>query len=128
MSDRAISKVIENYCESFRPGNASAILPFCHCPLTVFTHNTFMSLSEPCEIEAQFSDILSSLIDQQFSHSTINNMHTHNLNKNTALVTAEFTRIKNDASILEEISATYTLHRNQEGDWKIAVIIVHDTE
>lgn len=128
MSHSVISKVIENYCASFRPGNASAVLPFCHCPLTVFTHDTFMSLSEPCEIEALFSDALNTLTSQQFSHSTINHMHTQHLNKSTALVTAEFTRIKNDGSILEVISATYTLHSIQEGNWKIAAIIVHDTE
>ena len=55
------------------------------------------------------------------------NRHVNQMSDNTALVTVSRIRYATDGRELERFGETYTL-RKIEGDWKIAVAMIHDPD
>lgn len=55
-------------------------------------------------------------------------MYIHNLADDLAIVSARYNRFKSNESVLEEISAIYTLLKDDGLGWKIVAIITHDAD
>lgn len=117
---------MQAYCQAFWPGNAEAMPAFFHFPATLMASGMRLSVNSPDELVQMLSVGLSDLAAAGFAHSEIQVLHEHRLADDLALVSARYHRQRADGSVLEEIAASYTLHRDAERGWGIVQIITHD--
>ena len=122
----ALKTFLLDYCEAFRPGNISAVVEFYHSPATMIFGNRISVLSNGDEIASTLQAVLDDLVDRDFYRSRVDSCHVHEFSEYTALLSATFSRLKEDDSVLEQLGATYTVV-NKDNGYKIATLVAHNT-
>ena len=123
-----IIEFTEQYCAAFRPGNSGGMVKYFHYPTTLIANGTSTQVSNANDLCSALAVNLSALEDAGFQYSEIQELNIHVLADNVALVSARYKRFKSNNQVLEEIAATYTLIREVELGWRIAVTIIHDAD
>ena len=70
--------------------------------------------------------VMNDLIKKDFCRSRVDSCNVHEFTANTALLSATFSRLKEDDTVLEKIGATYTVVNKGSG-YKIASLVAHGT-
>lgn len=115
------------YCAAFRPGNIPEVAKYYHLPVTMIFGGQVAILTSEQQVIDTLQTIMDKLINSDFHRSRLDLCHIHELTKNTALLSASFSRLNTDDEILEQIGATYTVIKIEEG-YKIAVLVAHETQ
>lgn len=128
MQEVEVKNFINEYCDAFRPGNNDEIAMYFHYPVAMLVNGMNLSINDTDELEAMLGGMLHELESKGFSYSKPQEVHVHSLSDEIVIVSARYHRFKSDDTILEEISATYTLCKNTDSTWKIVTIIGHDVD
>ena len=123
-TEDSIRKFLLDYCTAFRPGNIVAVAEFYNVPLTMISDGRVAVVDDRSKIISIFNATMADLAGKGFDHSRVDNCAVHPLTDNTALISATFSRLKSDGSILERLGATYTVI-NDGDNYKIATLIAH---
>ena len=122
-----LSHFLLDYCAAFRPENIPSVAKFYQLPVTMIFDGQVTVLKTEEEIIATLQAIMDRLIAKNFQYSRVDQSHVHRLTENTALISASFSRLDTEGTVLEELGATYTLINDGNG-YKIAVLVAHCTQ
>ncbi len=122
-----LNQFLGDYCRAFRPHNMPAMADFFNVPVTMISGGRANTLSTEEQLTNSLQIVMNGLVTQGFDHSEIDEVHIHPLSAKTALLSAIFSRLKTDGSLLQKIGATYTVIDSGEG-YKIATLVAHDTD
>ncbi|RLA42907.1 MAG: hypothetical protein DRR06_13415 [Gammaproteobacteria bacterium] len=122
-----INSFLYDYCAAFRPGNIPAVAKFYRPPVTMIFANQVSILDDEGKIIRTLQSIMDTLTNKDFSHSQVDSCNIHQLTDKTALLSATFSRLKTDGTLLEKLGATYTVIDDGDG-YKIAALIAHGVE
>lgn len=125
-SQNTLKTFLLDYCAAFRPGNISAVAGFYLSPATLIFGDRISVLSNTDEIASTLQAVLDDLVGRGFCRSRVDSCHVHEFTENTALLSATFSRLKEDDSVLEQLGATYTVVNKGSG-YKIATLVAHGT-
>jgi hypothetical protein len=84
-------------------------------------------LATAADVEALLTQVMESLKARSYARSELMDRHVKQMSGSTALVSVNRVRYATDGRELERLGETYTLCRT-EGDWKIAVAMIHDPD
>jgi hypothetical protein len=84
-------------------------------------------LATAADVEALLTQVMEGLKARSFARSELMHRHVKQMSGNTALVSVSRVRYAMDGRELERLGETYAL-RKTEGDWKIAVAMIHDPD
>jgi hypothetical protein len=115
------------YCEAFRQGNIPAVVEFYYFPATMIFDDRVIVITDKDKGLGLFNSLMDDLIKQNFDHSRVDSCYVHPLTDRTALISASFTRLKKDGSILQRLGATYTIVTGGN-NLKIAAVVAHGVE
>lgn len=124
---KELNEFILNYCDTFRPGNIDEVAKFYHLPVTMIFKDRVAVLNSRAEVMLALQSIMDDLVKRDFSHSRVDECHAHQLTDIVGLLSAKFSRIKADGTVLERLGATYTVINNGDS-YKITVLIAHEPE
>ncbi|MBV1932039.1 MAG: hypothetical protein KUG71_10015 [Porticoccaceae bacterium] len=122
-----LNNFLLDYCSAFRPGNITKVAEFYHLPVTMIFANQVKVLNSIEEVVSTLQAIMDNLIQQSFHHSRVDKSYIHRLADKTALLSARFSRLNADDTVIETLGATYTVVDDGKG-YRIAALIAHDTE
>lgn len=125
MNDTALRHFLDDYCAAFRPGNIAAIAKLYHLPVTMMVGEQISTLNNEQRVMDMLEAIVRSLVARGFDHSRVDDCYIHPLTSNSALISATFSRLKTDGTVLEQLGATYTVVNTDDG-YRIAVLVAHD--
>lgn len=125
MNDTALRHFLDDYCAAFRPGNIAAIAKLYHLPVTMMVGEQISTLNSEQRVVDMLEAIVRSLVARGFDHSRVDDCYIHPLTSNSALISATFSRLKTDGTVLEQLGATYTVVNTDDG-YRIAVLVAHD--
>jgi uncharacterized NTF2-like protein DUF6841 len=121
-----LNNFLLDYCAAFRPGNIAAVAEFYHSPVTMIFGDRVSVLKNEDEIINTLQAVMDGLVNQGFCRSEVDSCHVHEFAENTALLSATFSRLKEDDTVLEKLGATYTVVNKGSG-YKIASLVAHGT-
>ena len=129
MADDAetIERAYKEYFEAFQTLDPRAVVPYFHVPALALTSRGTIALTSAAEVEAFFVRMMGRLKGLGYARSTITDLHITRLSDSVALLSIRGARFRADGTRLEEIGATYTLHKTGAG-WKMAVLVLHDPD
>ena len=126
-SQQQLNSFLLDYCETFRPGNLPAVAEFYHLPVTMIFKDRVTVLNTIADVILALQSIMDGLVKRSFTHSRVDECHAHQLTETIGLLSAKFSRIKADGTVLEKLGATYTVINSGDG-YKITVLVAHEPE
>lgn len=121
-----LNSFLLDYCAAFRPGNIAAVAEFYHSPVIMIFGDKVTILKNTEEVITTLQAVMNDLIKKDFCRSRVDSCNVHEFTANTALLSATFSRLKEDDTVLEKIGATYTVVNKGSG-YKIASLVAHGT-
>lgn len=125
MNDSTLKHFLHDYCAAFRPGNIPEIAKFYHLPVTMIFGDQVNTLTTEHKVVSMLGAVVQSLVSRGFDHSRVDDCYIHPLTNHSALISATFSRLKADGTVLEQLGATYTVINTGDG-YRIAVLVAHD--
>jgi hypothetical protein len=96
-------------------------------PMVVVTPIGTLTLADDAAVAERFGPIFDALVERGFASTTADEVTSHVLDADLALVDASFTRRRADGSELERVAALYVCRRVDDG-WIVATLIGHPPE
>ena len=124
---QSIIQTFNNYIQTFQRLDLHMTLPYFHVPCMFIPPQGVRVLATTADVEALLTQVMEGLKARNYARSELTELHAHQMNENTALVSVSRVRYKTDGEELERLGETYTLRRT-EGGWKIAVAMIHDPD
>lgn len=125
--EEAITRAFTNYIQAFQTLDPCATTPHFHIPCMFIPPQGVHVLATAADIQALLIKVMEGLKARGYARSELLNLYVNQMSDNTALVTVSRVRYATDGRELERFGETYTL-RKIEGDWKIAVAMIHDAD
>ena len=126
-TDREATAVLADYYRAFSTLDLQAVLPYFHEPSLLMGPQAVFAAPTRAELATALAPVIESLRAREFGRSELNLRDVQVLSATTTLVRGVALRYKLDGQELERIGVTYILQK-AETAWKIAVLILHDTE
>jgi hypothetical protein len=125
--EEAITQTFTNYIQTFQTLDPRATLPYFHVPCMFIPPQGVRVLATAADLEALLTEVMQGLKARGYAWSELMDLVVKQMSGNTALVSVSRVRYATDGRELERLGETYTLRRT-EGDWKIAVAMIHDPD
>jgi hypothetical protein len=125
-SGAAATRVLTEYYRAFSTLEVQAVLPYFHEPSLFIGPQGVFAASTSAFVEAGFTPAMEGLRARGFARSELSVRNVKSLSATTTLVIGVALRYKLDGQELERVGVTYLLYKSDAG-WKIAVLIIHDT-
>jgi ketosteroid isomerase-like protein len=125
--EEAIIQTFTNYTRAFQTLDPRAALPYFHVPCMFIPVQRVRVLAAAADVEALLTQVMEALKARSYARSELTHLHVKQMSVTSALVSVSRVRQATDGRQLERLGETYTL-RKAEGDWKIAVAMIHDPD
>ena len=128
MSDQqsAVIQALLAYYEAFNTFEVQAILPSFHEPALLIAPSGAFAAPTHDVLAPVLKATIYSLRQTGWGRSELRVGRVESLSAVTSVATGTAIRYKVDGQELERVGATYVL-QNADGCWRIAVVIMHDT-
>ncbi len=113
------------YAEAFQTLNPRAMLRLVHLPLVLFDGRELRVLSSPAEVEATFTAVMRGLALRGYARSDIEELWVYPMGR-AALVSVARARYTAAGDEIDCLGETYTLLRNADDQWLVAIAVMHD--
>ena len=120
-------KAFIDYAKAFETLNPQAVVPYYHEPCMFISPQGVVVLTSQAHVGTFFAEVMEGLSARGYARSTFLNLQGKQLSDILAVVSGVGVWLKADGDELQRFGLTYTL-RNTDGNWKIIVATVHDTE
>ena len=125
--EEVITQTFTDYTQAFQTLDPHATISYFHVPCMFISPQGVRVLATAADVQALLIQVMEGLKARGYARSEVLNRHVNQMSDNTALVTVSRIRYATDGRELERFGETYTL-RKIEGDWKIAVAMIHDPD
>lgn len=115
---------LRDYCASFVPGNMEIVAAYYRLPVTMIFGENIQVLDTRDKVLKALNAVMDGLVEKGFDHTEVDEYHCHRLNDTTSILSAAFSRLKTDGSLLEKLGASYTVVNDGAG-YKISYLIAH---
>ncbi len=122
--------MLDDYYRAFSTLDVQAILPYFHEPSTLISSRGVIAAPTFAAVAAALKPTLEGLRAREFGRSELSvgsAKHLSARRRDAVDFTGDAVRYKRDGQELERVGITYVLHKAETG-WKIAVIVLHDTQ
>ncbi len=123
----AVTRVLTGYCNAFSKLDVQAILPYFHEPCLLIGPGVVTAVPTCAGMAAVFTPAMEGLWARGYARSELSVLHVKRLSATTTLASGIAVRYKADGQELERVGVAYLLHK-ADSRWKIAVLVVHDTD
>ncbi len=100
-------------------------LPFYHAPCLFITPLGRSLYPESTDLAAHFQQVMLDMRSKRYLRTGLGPPQITFLGSRCALLSLEIARFDVDEKQYDEYGVTYTLHREGEEDWRIAVVTTH---
>jgi ketosteroid isomerase-like protein len=122
----AVTRVLTDYYRAFSKLDVQAILPYFHEPFLLIASDGVAATPTHAALAATFAPVMESLRARGYAGSELTKL-VKRLSATTTLASGIAIRHKAGGQELERVGVTYLLQK-ADNDWKIAVVVVHDTD
>lgn len=127
MTDQtAVRDTLDEYYRAFSTLSIQAILPYLDQPALLVGPLGVLALPMPAAIEPIFGPVLERLGTRGYARSEPASLEVRILGTQSAFATGTAIRYKTDGEELERSGISYLMHKADD-DWKIAVMVLHET-
>jgi ketosteroid isomerase-like protein len=123
----AVTRVLTDYYRAFSKLDVQAILPYFHEPSLLIASEGVAATPTHAALAATFAPVMESLRARGYAGSELTKLRVKRLSATTTLASGIAIRRKAGGQELERVGVTYLLQK-ADNDWKIAVVVVHDTD
>jgi hypothetical protein len=128
INEALVTKVLADYYSAFSTLDVQAILPYFHQPsLLIGPPGVPAAAPTSSVLTSIFASVIEDLRARGYGRSELSLHQVKLLSATAALANGVARRYKIDGQELESIGVTYLLHRSDTG-WKIAVVVLHDSD
>jgi hypothetical protein len=121
-----ITRHFMRYVQTFQALNPQAMLRHVRVPLVFLDGREMHVLSSSAEIEALLTNIMRDLVSRGYARSDLEELWVYPLSPSTALVSVARARYNANGDEIDCLGETYTLLRDGDDEWRIAIAVVHD--
>jgi ketosteroid isomerase-like protein len=125
--DEAITRAFTSYIQAFQTLDAAATVPYFQFPCMFISPPGVQIFATADDVHTLLTRVMAGLKSRGYARSELLDIHVNRMSGNIALVTVSRIRYATDGRELERFGETYTL-RSAEGEWKIAVAMIHDPD
>jgi hypothetical protein len=104
-----------------------AVVPYFQYPCFFLTSQTAIAAATAADVEALYSSRIAGFKAQNYARSEVREVNVKQLSEGLAVLSALVIYYNTEGKELERVGATYTL-RQTEGNWKLAIVVVHDPD
>lgn len=122
-----VTKVLADYYSAFSTLDVQAMLPYFHQPSLLVGPPGVLAAPTSAVLASIFAPVIEDLRARGYGRSELSLHQVKLLSATAALANGVARRYKADGQELESIGVTYLLHKSDTG-WKIAVVVLHDTD
>jgi ketosteroid isomerase-like protein len=124
--ESVVTQFLTNYYRDFSSLDIDAILPYFHEPCLIIGPQGVFAAPTRSVLATAIIPVLEGLQAKEYGRSDLSIRQLKSLSSATILVTGIALRFKVDGQALEQVGVTYLLQKAEQ-DWKIAVLVTHDT-
>lgn len=124
--NRAIARQFMEYVRTFQALSPRDVLRYVHVPLVFVDGRHMHVLSSAAEIEELLTSLMSDLEARGYARSDVEELWVYPLAAAAALVSVARARYDAAGDEIDCLGETYTLLRGADGQWRIAIAVVHD--
>lgn len=125
--EAVVTRVLADYYSAFSTLEVQAVLPYFHEPCLMIGPQGVFAAPTRAVLSAAFTPAMENLRARGYGRSELSMRHVKSLSATATLATGVALRYKLDGQELERVGVTYLLQKADTG-WKIAVLIIHDTD
>jgi ketosteroid isomerase-like protein len=126
LDSATITRHFMKYTRTFQSLDPRRTLRHLHLPLAFFDGRDMRVLSTAAEVEEFLTMVMDNLASRGYARSDIEELWVYPLGANVALVSVARARYTAKGDEIDCIGETYTLLREADGEWRIAMAVVHD--
>ena len=120
-------RVLNEYYSAFSTLNIEAVLPYFHEPSLLIGPQGAFAATTHTLLATALTPAMEGLLARGFGRTELSVRNLKSLSATAALVEGAGQRVEIDGQELDQAGVTYVLYKADAG-WKIAVLIVHDTD
>jgi hypothetical protein len=121
--EAAVSVAYDRYLAGFHSHVAANVTPSVSIPLTLVSAGGTTIFEEVDAVERWLQRSLDDLLALEYDHTVMATKEVTVLDDGMALMTVAGDRLDTSGAVLETIAAVYTLVREADGCWRIAVMM-----
>jgi ketosteroid isomerase-like protein len=127
----AATQVLTDYYSAFSTAcnklDVQVVLPYFHEPTLLMSVQGVAAAPTHAALTPLLTLFMEGLRARGFARTELNNLHVKRLSTASVLASGVAVRSKVDGQELDRVGVTYILHKTNSG-WRIAVLVVHDTD
>ena len=123
----AATRVLTDYYSAFSRLDVQGILPYFHEPCLLVSPEGVAATPTHAALAAAFTPTMKDLRARGYARSALTKLRVEPLSATTTLASGITVRYKANGQELERVGVTYLLQK-ADNSWKIAVLVVHDTD
>jgi ketosteroid isomerase-like protein len=127
INEAAVTQLLADYYSAFSTLDIQAILPYFHQPALLIAPAGVAAVPTSSALASIFAPVIEDLRTRGYGRSELSLQQVKLLSSTAASASGVARRYKADGQELERIGVTYLLHKAETG-WKIAVVVLHDTD
>jgi ketosteroid isomerase-like protein len=120
-----VARILAEYYSAFSTTDMQAFSPYYHEPCFIVAPPGVVALPNHAALVATLRPAIEDLRKRGFGRSELTMLNIKQLSATTMLASGTAVRYKTDGQELERAGVTYLLQK-LDGNWKIAVVVVHD--
>ena len=122
----SVIKTYEDYFLAFQSLDPEVVVPYYHSPCLFVSPQGVLASTSATDTRALLAQMMKGLEARGYARSEHGPLGVKALSGYDALLSTRVVRYKSDDTEIEQFGATYTLRKSDTG-WKIAVLVVHDS-
>ena len=126
-NEAVVTQVLADYYSAFSTLDVQAILPYFHQPVLLIGPPGVLAAPTSAVLSSIFAPVIEDIRARGYGRSELSLQQVKLLSATAALASGVARRYKADGQELERVGVTYLLHKADPG-WKIAVVVLHDTD
>ena len=119
-----IRRMMDDYLDAFVSHDIARVMPHYALPITFIAHNGRFHAADTAQLERLLQTFFATLEGQDHRASRWDELHTHMLTPTCAVVSAVFSRLRGDGSVIETLGGTYQMVK-EGGAWKVLTLAAH---
>jgi ketosteroid isomerase-like protein len=125
--EAVVTRVLTDYYRAFSALDVQAILPYYNEPSLLVSPQGVAAMPTHAALVVTVAPGMEAFRARGYARSELTMLHVKRLSASTALAAGVAVRYRTDGQELDRVGVIYLLQK-VDGSWKIAIIVVHDSD